>query len=208
MNKDNEIKDKTNQVAARIYFPHEDPMLPAESVWLEAERWPILSNLLEQEMVDRCCAQAEMDVYTRWEGAEKDWTFKFRKTYINLFYYPDYMFLTPNDKVWRNCYDCANRLCVHVPSGTCFHIFRRNNISFGDSVFEDRRNIFYKFSYTGEDGTVTPMIIHTRTKELLDDDEIRHIKYDILKNGAKWFCEHLQNGGDGVWFGDKAKPVF
>lgn len=204
-------KEKDNQVAVRIYFPHEDPMLPAESVWIEADHWATLYALLDQQLVNRQLAQADIDVYTRWNNSidkEEDWTFKFRKTFINLFYYPDYMFLTPNDKVWRNSYDCANRLCIHIPSGTCFHIFRRSNLTFGENFIADKQNIFYKFSYTGEDGTVTPMIIHTHTKELLDDDEIRHIKYDILKNGAKWFCEHLQNGNTGHWFGDKYKFPF
>lgn len=32
---------KDNQIAVRIYFPQEDPMLPAESVWIEAEHWAI-----------------------------------------------------------------------------------------------------------------------------------------------------------------------
>lgn len=33
------------------------------------------------------------------------------------------------------------------------------------------------------------------------------IKYDILKNGAKWFCEHLTAGNDGNWFGKAFKHV-
>lgn len=52
------------------------------------------------------------------------------------------------------------------------------------------------------------MIIHTHTKEMLDGDEIRHIKYDILKNGAKWLGEHLQNEDTEHWFGDKYKLPF
>ena len=36
----------------------------------------------------------------------------------------------------------------------------------------------------------------------MSEDEINHIKYDILKNGAKWFCEHLTAGNDGNWFGN------
>lgn len=204
----NDNKEVYNRVAAKVYFPHEDPMLPSETEWIEADHWATLYALLDQKLVDKYCAKAEIDVYTRWDDEGDEWIFKFRKTYINLFYYPEYMFLRESDRVWRNSYDVANRLCIHIPSGTCFHIFRRNNITFGESVIADKQNIFYKFSYTGEDGTVTPMIIHTYTKELLDDEQIHHIKYDILKNGAKWFCEHLDNGNDGHWFGNKFKPTF
>lgn len=206
MEKNKDIEE--NKVAVRIHLPHEDPMLPAESVWVEAEHWIPLYALIDQQFIDRQLPHAEVDVYTRWNNSiekEEDWTFKYRKTYIHPFFIPDYMFLKENDIIWRNTSDIANRLCIHIPTGTCFHIFRRDSISFGEDVIADKQNIFYKFSYTGEDGTVTPMIIHTYTKVLLDDDEIRHIKYDILKNGAKWFCIHLQNGDDGHWFGDKLK---
>ena len=200
--------NKPNQVAARIYLPQEDPMLPVKTLWFEADHWVTLYAQLDQELVDRVIDSVRMDIYTRWNDSlhqEKDWTYKHTKTYIHPLKYPEYMFLKTSDAIWRNSFDVADRMCIHIPSGTTFHIFHRNKISFGKSVVEDKHNIFYKFTYTGEDGTVTPMIIHTQTNEVKSEDEINHIKYDILKNGAKWFCEHLTAGNDGNWFGNVFK---
>lgn len=204
-------EENVNKVAAKVYFPNEDTQLQDDCVWLEADHWSTLYVLLDQALIDRFRAQAEIEVFTRWKDEsdnEKDWTFKCRKTYIHPFYVPDYMFLKTSDRVWRNAWDVSNRLCIHIPSGTTFHIYRRSSISFGPAIIEDKRHIFYKFKYIGEDGTVTPLIMHTHTEELLDDKQIRHIKYDILKNGAKWFCEHLQSGNDGHWYGDEFKSSY
>lgn len=99
MEKDKETKEKFNKVAVRIYFPHEDPMLPPETEWIEADHWATLYALLDQKLVDKYCAKAEIDVYTRWDDEGDEWIFKFRKTYINLFYYPEYMFLRESDRV-------------------------------------------------------------------------------------------------------------
>lgn len=199
---------KKNQVAVKVYFKNEDPMLPDETIWLEADHWASLYTLLDQELVNRNVQFARTDIYTRWDTQfkqEEDWTFKESKRYMHPLAYPDYMFLNSCDTVWRNSYDTANRLCIHIPTSTRFHIFRRTAVNFSESMMEDKQNIFYKFSYTGEDGTVTPMIIYTRTEEEKSDEEIRHIKYEILKNGAKWFCKHLDHGNEGHWFGNEFK---
>ena len=183
-------------------------MLPEKTVWFEADHWATLYAKLDQELINRNLDSARTDLYTRWNDSlskEEDWTYKHTRTYIHPLFYPEYMFLKTSDDMWRNSYDVANRLCIHIPSGTTFHIFRRSNITFGDNFAEDKQNIFYKFSYTGEDGTVTPMIIHSQTQGVKSDDEIMHIKYDILKNGAKWFCDHLTAGNEGHWFGNEFK---
>ncbi|MBQ8189324.1 MAG: hypothetical protein IJZ44_06060 [Lachnospiraceae bacterium] len=203
---ENEQEEDINKVAAKVYFQNKNHSMPDESVWLEANHWRTLYALLDQVLIDRCQEQAEIDVFTRWkegQDKEKGWNFKYRKTYIHPFFIPDYMFLKTSDRLWRNTWDVSNKLCIHVPSGTTFHVYRRASITFGPAVMEDKRNIFYKFKYVGDDGTVTPMIIHTHTKELPDDDEIRHIKYEILKNAAQWFCEHLQSGSEGYLLGDE-----
>lgn len=210
MEEGKDIGNKTNQVAARIYLPQEDPMLPEETLWFEADHWATLYVLLDQELINRCLDSVQVDVYTRWNDSwnkEKDWTYKHSKTYIHPLRYPEYMFLRTSDAIWRNSYDIADRMCIHIPTGTTFHIFRRSHITFGSAVVEDKHNIFYKFTYTGEDGTVTPMIIHSQTNEVKSEDEINHIKYNILKNGAKWFCEHLTAGNEGNWFGNAFKHV-
>jgi hypothetical protein len=201
-------ENKKNQVAAEIYFPQEDPILPQETAWVEGENWHVLFSLIDQEMLNRNVAKAEIDIYTRWNNThskQEDWTFDSHKTYLNLFSYPEYMFLETSSSIMRNHSDICNRLCIHIPSGIKFQIFRRNYINFSEKVAADKRNIFYKFSYTGENGMVTPMIIHTITAEVKDDEQIRHIKYDILKNGAKWFCDHLTDGLDGALFGNNPK---
>lgn len=205
-NKDSE--KKSNQVAVRIHISHEDPILPEETLWLEAEHWGTLYSMMDQELINRRLPTAEVNVYTRWMNGLKnkeDWTWKEDRIYVNPFGYPEYMFLTPGDMHWMNTGSISNRLCIHIPSGTIFHIFSRGYINFGEDFLADRRNILYKFTYTGENGTVTPMVIHTHTKELPDEKEREHIKYNILKNGAKWFCEHLFAGNEGYWLGDKPK---
>ena len=106
-------------MGARIYLPQEDPMLPLETQWFEADHW------------------------------------------------------------------------------TTLHFTRHSIITFGSAVVEDKHNIFYKFTYTGEDGTVTSMIIHSQTSEVKCENEINHIKYDILKNRAKRFSEYLTAGNEG-----------
>ena len=208
MEEKKETGKKPNQVAVKMHIPHEDPMLPEVTHWLEAEHWNVLYSLMDQELINRRLPSVKVDVYTRWQDGlkdEEDWTWKENRIYVNPFCLPEYMFLTPGDKHWMNGGSIANRLCIHTPSGTTFHIFRRDYITFGEDFLADKRNIIYKFTYTGEDGTVTPMVIHTQTKELPDDDERDRIKYDILRNGAKWFCEHLAAGNEGHWFGDKFK---
>lgn len=206
MNKEQETMP--NQVAAKLHIPHEDPMLPEETLWFETDHWSTLYALLDQELINRSLDSVRIDIYTRWNDSlhqETDWTYKQTTTYIHPLNYPEYMFLNTSDAVWRNSSDIANRLCIHIPTGTTFHIFRRSNITFGGDFVDDKHNIFYKFTYTGEDGTVTPMIIHSQTREVKSDDEINDIKYSILKNGAKWFCEHLTAGNEGHWFGNKFK---
>ena len=196
-------ENKKNEVAAKLFFPQEDPLLPQETQWVEAENWHVLYSLIDQEMLNRNIAKMEIDIYTRWEyKKQKDWTLKMHKTYLNLFSYPEYMFLKTSDSIMRNNTDVCNRLCIHIPTGTKFQIFRRTHITFSEKVAQDKHNIFYKFSYTGEDGTVTPMVIHTITTEVKSDEEIRNIKYSILKNGAKWFCDHLTDGWDGTMLGN------
>ena len=210
MEKGKVTEDRSNQVAARLHIPHEDPMLPEETLWFEADHWATLYALLDQELINRSLDSVQIDVYTRWNDSlhqETDWTYKQTTTYIHPLNYPEYMFLNTSDAIWRNSSDIANRLCIHIPTGTTFHIFRRRNITFGGDFVDDKHNIFYKFTYTGEDGTVTPMIIHSQTREVKSDDEINDIKYSILKNGARWFCEHLTAGNDGNWFGNAFKHV-
>ena len=115
--------DKKNQVAAKLYIPHEDPMLSGKSIWFEAEHWGILYSKLDQELITRKLDFAQIEIYTRWKKEQIEWTFKYQKTYVNLLSYPEYMFLKMSDKYITNLSDIANRLCIHIPSGTVFHIF-------------------------------------------------------------------------------------
>ena len=88
--------NKPNQVAARIYLPQEDPMLPVKTLWFEADHWVTLYAQLDQELVDRVIDSVRMDIYTRWNDSlhqEKDWTYTQTKTYIHPLKYPEYMFL-------------------------------------------------------------------------------------------------------------------
>ena len=69
--------NKPNQVAAKIYLPQEDPMLPVKTLWFEADHWVTLYAQLDQELVDRVIDSVRMDIYTRWNDSlhqEKDWT--------------------------------------------------------------------------------------------------------------------------------------
>lgn len=134
MEKGKATEDRSKQVAARVFLPQEDPMLPQETLWFEADHWATLYVLLDQELINRCLDSVQVDVYTRWNDSwskEKDWTYKHSKTYIHPLKYPEYMFLKTNDAIWRNSSDVADRMCIHIPSGTTFHIFHRNKISFG-----------------------------------------------------------------------------
>ena len=203
--------EKRNTVGAKVHFPNEDPKIPTETLWLEAEHWGMLYSLLDQTMIDRFMKEVTVDLYIHEQDNYKDeeyWSFKFRKTYIHPFYTPDYMFLVTSDHILRNNCDVTNRWCIHIPSGMKFHIFRRTSINFGQEIIDDKHNIFYKFKYIAENGMETPMIIHTCTKDVKSDEERKQIKYEILKNGAKWFCEHLQNGHDGHWVGDSLKFMY
>ena len=42
MEKGNDTGNKTNEVAAKIYLPQEDPMLPEETLWFESDHWATL----------------------------------------------------------------------------------------------------------------------------------------------------------------------
>ena len=184
---------KPGRVAAKVYIPHEDPMLPGKTVWLEDNDWVDMNIQLSRLTIKYRLEKVEIQRYARpadWDG---DWIYMDNRTFLSNFYTPEFMMLVdlPGQSRFRS--HLHNVMCVHTPSGLVIRILMRNWQEFTEEGKSYR--ISYNFNYRFEDGGMKQMMAVTWVKKVLDAERAQKIKYDILKRCAIWFCDYLKVNG-------------
>lgn len=183
-------------VAVKVFIPHEDPMLPEKTLWMEDSSLLDLYSRLSNLLIKHRLPQVRIQRYARPDGGEGSWIYMDEKKFNHFFYNPKYMMLQdlPSERRLRS--NIHNFMCLHTSSGTVIHILVRKWIQFKEISEVNARLVTYKFTYTRENGDVVPLIAAAWLNHEPDAEEIQKYKYDILKGSAIWFCEHLQNTCD------------
>ena len=196
------------QVGAWVHLPQTDDAVPAEKIWVEGRVWGNFFRELDEILHARQLEKVKVEVYTRWEKREKDWNFRYEKEYVHILYRPEYMLLKDSDYTLRASGLNDGQMIIHLPTGTIIQFFQREWVNFADDMKEDLHNVFYNFRYIADNENITPMVAFANIGRELNSEEHRHYKDVILKEGAKWFCQHLQNGIGGFGLGDNLKKRF
>ena len=104
---------------------------------------------------------------------------------------PGYMFLETASHQTCRYGGYFARKCLHVAIRTLFFISERSGVRFSPDIRESPRLVRYPFRYAGRNGSAVRLIAYCFLDGVSCGTDDRASAREILRNGAKWFCDHV-----------------
>lgn len=83
-------------------------------------------------------------------------------------------------------------IMLYIPKRIVITVLDRDQVNFSEELLSDPNYVFYKFKYNAPGGRVYPFTALCRmSDEELTPESRTDLIDEVLRPGAKWFCEHL-----------------
>lgn len=127
-----------------------------------------------------------------WDDNLKEWFVDTEKTYYDSSYTgQEYLLLKDGAHEHRFPTTSIQEMIIHLPSKVVFYVDARVDHLYPEHLLNDPEILFYKFKYTDEDEIVHRFTLCCSLRgNNFSKEKLAEIKENILKPGAKWFCEH------------------